>query len=86
MENAKKVFTFFINLENTNFETELIKQFNYFDINRWDIILKNDKVVKLPTNNYEKIHLKSFCLFIKKKILELLKFLILELLDELILK
>ena len=36
-----------------NFQTELIKQFNYFDINRWDVILKDGKVVKLPTENYE---------------------------------
>ena len=32
---------------------ELVEQFNYFDINRWDIILKNDKTIKLPSKNYE---------------------------------
>ena len=31
-----------------------IKQFNYFNINRWDIILKNDKVIKLPTKKIMK--------------------------------
>tara|TARA_B100000029_G_scaffold469148_1_gene506790 strand:- start:7268 stop:7942 length:675 start_codon:yes stop_codon:yes gene_type:complete len=66
-KNAKKSFhIFYKSLENTNFETELIKQFNYFDINRWDIILKNDKVVKLPTNNYEN-SLKKFLSIYKKE-------------------
>ena len=26
---------------------------DYFNINRWDVVLKDDKVVKLPTKNYE---------------------------------
>ena len=28
---------------------KLIKQFNYFNINRWDIILNDGKVIKLPS-------------------------------------
>ena len=53
-EAVKNFPTFYQSLEVTNFQIELIKQFNYFDINRWDVILKDGKVVKLPTENYEK--------------------------------
>ncbi len=49
----KKFHLFYQSLENVNFESSLVKQFNYFDINRWDVILKDGKVVKLPTESYE---------------------------------
>ena len=59
-ENADKFFfTFYPSLEVTGFEIELIKYFNYFDIKRWDIILKDGKLIKLPSTNYEK-SLKKF--------------------------
>tara|TARA_Y100001970_G_scaffold187056_1_gene227568 strand:+ start:8991 stop:9665 length:675 start_codon:yes stop_codon:yes gene_type:complete len=52
--DAEKNFsTFYRSLERLDFQIELIKQFNYFNINRWDVVLKDDKVVKLPTKNYE---------------------------------
>lgn len=50
-DKAEKYFSKFYNsLENINFQINLISQFNHFDINRWDIVLKNGKVVKLPTD------------------------------------
>ena len=52
-EAGKNFSTFYQSLVDMNFQVELIKQFNYFDINRWDVILKDGKVVKLPTENYE---------------------------------
>ncbi len=52
-EAGKNFSTFYQSLVDMNFQMELIKQFNYFDINRWDVILKDGKVVKLPTENYE---------------------------------
>ena len=59
-ENADEFFfTFYPFLEAAGFEIELIKYFNYFDIKRWDIILKNGKLIKLPSTNYEK-SLKKF--------------------------
>ena len=59
-ENADKFFfTFYPSLEVTGFEIKLIKYFNYFDIKRWDIILKDGKLIKLPSTNYEK-SLKKF--------------------------
>ena len=35
-----------------NFPIKEIKSFYYFDIDRWDILLKNEKIVKLSTNKY----------------------------------
>ena len=59
-ENADKIFfTFYPSLEAAGFEIELIKYFNYFDIKRWDIILKDGKLIKLPYTKYEK-SLKKF--------------------------
>ena len=59
-ENADEFFfTFYPFLEAAGFEIELIKYFNYFDIKRWDIILKDGKLIKLPSTNYEK-SLKKF--------------------------
>ena len=36
----------YTSLKKVDFQIDLIKQFNYFQINRWDIILKNDKILK----------------------------------------
>ena len=59
-ENADKFFfTFYPSLKASGFEIELVKYFNYFDIKRWDIILKDGKLIKLPSTNYEK-SLKKF--------------------------
>jgi len=59
-ENGENFFfTFYPSLEAVGFEIELIKYFNYFDIKRWDIILKDGKLIKLPSTNYEK-SLKKF--------------------------
>jgi len=44
---------------------ELVKQFNYYDINRWDIILKDGKVLKLPSKNYDN-SIKKFLSIYKK--------------------
>tara|TARA_B100000945_G_C20420300_1_gene617599 strand:- start:1679 stop:2353 length:675 start_codon:yes stop_codon:yes gene_type:complete len=57
---------FYKSIENLNFEMVLIKQFNYFGINRWDIYLKDGKLIKLPSNNYEK-SVKEFLSIYKKK-------------------
>ena len=39
-------------VKNINFPTEKIKSYLSFDIGRWDIILKNGIVIKLPHINY----------------------------------
>ena len=43
---------FYNNLEKNDFKLNEIKFFYYFDIGRWDIVLKNEKVIKLPEKNY----------------------------------
>jgi len=49
----KNFYIFYRRLKSIDFRMELIERFNYFSINRWDIILKNDKMIKLPNENYE---------------------------------
>ncbi len=62
----KKFYTFYLSLEDMNFQTELVERFNYFDINRWDLILKDGKMVKLPSKNY-KNSLEEFLSIYKKE-------------------
>ncbi len=41
-------------LKEIGFPVSEIRSFYYFDIGRWDIILKNNKVIKLPVENFLK--------------------------------
>ena len=43
---------FFEGLKNVNFPISDIKSFHYFEIGRWDIILNDEKIIKLPKENY----------------------------------
>ena len=43
---------FYNDLEENNFKINDVKAFYYFDVGRWDILLKNEKVIKLPEKNY----------------------------------
>jgi len=56
--NNKNFSFFFKDLEKYNFKINEIKAFYYFDIGRWDILLKNEKTIKLPETNYQNILLK----------------------------
>ena len=49
---------FYNNLKKNYFKINKIKAFYYFDIGRWDIVLKNEKVIKLPEKNYLDLLLK----------------------------
>ena len=51
----KNFSSFFNRLEDSNFNTHKIKAFYYFDIGRWDIVLKDERIIKLPDTNYENI-------------------------------
>ena len=54
-----KNFNIFYNdLKKNNFKINKIKSFYYFDVGRWDIVLKNERVIKLPENNYLDLLLK----------------------------
>ena len=48
----KNFNVFYIDLKKNNFKINRIKAFYYFDIDRWDIVLKNEKVIKFPEKNY----------------------------------
>ena len=49
----KKFYNLHAILKRTNFKMDLINEINYFAIDRWDIVLKNGKLVKLPTERLE---------------------------------
>ena len=49
----KNFYKFYKRLEKTSFEIDLIKELNYHNIDRWDIVLKDNKIVKLPTESFE---------------------------------
>ena len=48
-ENFLKIYSV---LNKNNFPISDIKSFYYFDIGRWDIIMKDQKIIKLPTKNF----------------------------------
>ena len=45
----------FENLKRINFPIELIKNFSLFESKRWDLELKDKKIIRLPAKNYSKI-------------------------------
>ena len=50
--------SFFKEVEKSKLKTSKIKAFYYFDIGRWDIVLRDERIIKLPPTNYENILLK----------------------------
>ncbi len=57
---------FFQQLKKSNFPEEKIKYFYYFPIGRWDLLLMNDKVIKLPYNKTDEAITKSIELLDRK--------------------
>ena len=51
-EKKKKFKIFYNDLEEINFPFKIIKKYTLYDSNRWDIETINQKVIKLPSNNY----------------------------------
>ena len=50
----RKVFKkLYVELKNTNFPLHLVKKYTFFESNRWDLEIDN-KIIKLPSNNYKK--------------------------------
>ena len=49
-ENNFKIF--YENLKEINFPLSIIKKYTFFGSNRWDIETVDEKLIKLPTNNY----------------------------------
>lgn len=52
-------FVLYSNLENIKFPIESIKSFYFFESGRWDIVMYDDKIIKLPIKNYL-ISIKNF--------------------------
>ena len=52
---TKNFLDLYITLKDIGFPTQKIKSFYYFEIGRWDIILKNNKVIKLPIKDFSKV-------------------------------
>tara|TARA_B100000029_G_scaffold438150_1_gene453798 strand:- start:8484 stop:9149 length:666 start_codon:yes stop_codon:yes gene_type:complete len=48
-----KFSDFYLGLQKTGLNLKLIKSFVYFDIDRWDLLLEDEKLIKLPPENYE---------------------------------
>ena len=55
-KNFKKLF---FDLKKNNFPIEMISKYYFYDVKRWDIEMKDKKIVKLPSKNYRK-SLKNF--------------------------
>ena len=55
----KKFFRVYSVLTKINFPISKIKSFYYFDIGRWDILLENNVIIKLPVKNFDN-SLKNF--------------------------
>ena len=53
--NHKNFTLFFHKIENSNFNISIIKAFYYFDVGRWDIELKDHRIIKLPELQIENI-------------------------------
>ena len=59
-KNAENNFVIFFNeLKNNKFPINEVKNYYYFQIDRWDLQLLNNKVIKLPHNNTENAIIKS---------------------------
>ena len=56
---------FYKQLVKINFPINQIKSFYFFKANRWDLITRNDKIIKLPIKSYEK-SLKNFLIINEK--------------------
>ena len=49
----KKFYKLYETLKRVNFQMNSINEINYFAIDRWDILLKNGKLLRLPTERLE---------------------------------
>ena len=66
-DNAEEKFINFLRqLESNNFATSKIKNFYFFQIDRWDLQLMDDKIIKFPFNNVDRAIKKSVELLKRK--------------------
>ena len=66
-EDAENNFQYFFSqLKNNNFPVKNVKKFYFFQIGRWDLKLKDDKIIKFPHNNVDNAIKKSIELLDRK--------------------
>tara|TARA_B110000914_G_C15328890_1_gene383797 strand:- start:83 stop:370 length:288 start_codon:yes stop_codon:yes gene_type:complete len=76
---------FYQNLKKTNFKMSQIISYRHFEIGRWDIVLEDKRVIKLPANNYLQ-SINNFLLIKNKNNFEKYKIFDYRIKDQLILK
>ncbi len=81
---GESFYSFYQDLKNINFPLEMIKSFYFFESGRWDLVLHDDKVIKLPIKNYN-FYLKNFMLSKDNKIFKNYKIFDYRIKDQLIL-
>ncbi len=59
--NGKNFYSLYQDLKNIKFPIEMIKTFYFFESGRWDLVMYDDKIIKLPIKNYI-FSLKNFML------------------------
>ena len=57
--SSKTFFSLYQKLENIQFPLKTIKSFYFFESGRWDLIMHDEQVIKLPNQNYL-LSLKNF--------------------------
>jgi len=50
--NGEGFYSLYQDLQNIKFPLEMIKSFYFFESGRWDLVMHDDKVIKLPIKNY----------------------------------
>ena len=50
--NGESFYSLYQDLQNIRFPLETIKSFYFFESGRWDLVMHDDKVIKLPIKNY----------------------------------
>ena len=50
--NGESFYSLYQDLQNIRFPLERIKSFYFFESGRWDLVMHDDKVIKLPTKKY----------------------------------
>jgi len=50
--NGERFYSLYQDLQNLRFPLEKIKSFYFFESGRWDLVMYDDKVIKLPTSDY----------------------------------
>ena len=50
--NGDSFYSLYLDLQNINFKISEIKSFYFFDSGRWDLIMYDGKIIKLPIKDY----------------------------------